>query len=170
MTAEALSADFGLLYSQHHRWLHTWLLRRLNNHGDAADLAHDTYLRVLKSGRLPLPEQSRAFLAQVAKGLVIDLHRRKTIEQAYLDALAAMPPDHAPSPERRLLILETLQALDAMLDRMPARVRHAFLLSRLDGLGYKEIARQLGVTVSSVQKYMLTAIGICYAAEYGQAY
>uniref|UniRef100_UPI00227F394D sigma factor n=2 Tax=Pseudomonadota TaxID=1224 RepID=UPI00227F394D len=62
--ADAL--DIGLLYSRHHGWLKGWLLGRLGNHGDAADLAQDTYLRLLHSGRLPArDEQSRAFLVQV---------------------------------------------------------------------------------------------------------
>jgi RNA polymerase sigma-70 factor (ECF subfamily) len=36
------------LYTSHHRWLHELLRRRLNNAFDAADLAHDTFIRVLK--------------------------------------------------------------------------------------------------------------------------
>ena len=109
-----------------------------------ADLAQDTYLRLMHSGRLPArDEQSRAFLVQVAKGLVIDLHRRRALEQSYLDAIAALPPDSVPSPETRALILEALTEVDAMLDRLPAKAREAFLLSQLDGLGYKEIAARL---------------------------
>lgn len=164
--ADAL--DIGLLYSRHHGWLKRWLQGKLGNHGDAADLAQDTYLRLMHSGRLPArDEQSRAFLVQVAKGLVIDLHRRRALEQSYLDAIAALPPDSVPSPETRALILGALTEVDAMLDRLPAKAREAFLLSQLDGLGYKEIAARLAVSVSSVQKYMVTALSACYQAVYG---
>ncbi|AKQ55348.1 sigma-70 family RNA polymerase sigma factor [Bordetella hinzii] len=160
--------DIGLLYSRHHGWLQSWLLGKLGNHGDAADLAHDTYLRLMRSGRLPAREdQSRAFLVQVAKGLVIDLRRRRAIEQSYQEAVSALPPALAPSPESRALILEALTEVDAMLDRLPVKVREAFLLSQLEGLGYREIAQRLSVTVSSVQKYMMTAIQACYQTVYG---
>ncbi|MGV8691768.1 sigma factor-like helix-turn-helix DNA-binding protein, partial [Pseudomonas aeruginosa] len=40
-----------------------------------------------------------------------------------------------------------------------------FLLSRLEGLGYKEIAIRLGVSLSSVEKYMATAIRHCFLAQ-----
>ena len=79
------------LYAEHHGWLRGWLRGRLGNAFDAADLAHDTYLRILSSGRMPEPRQSRQHLAQIAKGLVIDLYRRRQIEAAYLDALARLP-------------------------------------------------------------------------------
>lgn len=164
----AVALDIGLLYSRHHGWLKSWLQSKLGNHGDAADLAQDTYLRLISSGRLPArDEQSRAFLVQVAKGLVVDLYRRRALEQAYLDALAARPAELAPSPETRALVLEALFEVDAMLDRLPARARDAFLLSQLEGLGYKEIAQKLSVSVSAVQKYMITALAACYQAVYG---
>src|SRR5690606_27953000 len=65
------------------------------------------------------------------------------------------------SPEERVLMLETLLQLDAMLDGLGPRVRQAFLLAQLDGLGYAEIARRLGVSVSSVTKYMARATEQC---------
>ena len=55
------------LYAEHHGWLRGWLRGRLGNAFDAADLAHDTYLRILSSGRMPEPQQSRQHLAQIAK-------------------------------------------------------------------------------------------------------
>jgi RNA polymerase sigma-70 factor (ECF subfamily) len=64
------------------------------------------------------------------------------------------------------LILETLTQIDAMLDRMPDNVRQAFLLSQFEGLSYAQIAERLGVTVSSVQKYMTRAILACYQLVY----
>jgi RNA polymerase sigma-70 factor (ECF subfamily) len=67
------------------------------------------------------------------------------------------------------MLLETLHALDAMLSGLGARVKEAFLLSQLQGLGYKEIAGQLGVSVSSVTKYIARATEHCllFALEQG---
>ena len=154
------------LYSSHHGWLYGWLRKKLGCTHQAADLAHDTYVRVISSGRIPQPEQSRAFLTQVAKHLVMDMYRRYRIEQAYQEAIAALPLPLAPSVEERTLILETLCEIDAMLDSMPAKVRTAFLMSQLDDMSYAEIAQNLGVTVSSVQKYMSKALLACYQIAY----
>lgn len=159
-----LHQDVNVLYRDNHGWLHAWLRRKLGNALDAADLAHDTYLRVIARGRTPAPDESRRHLALIAHGLVIDLFRRRRIEQAYLDTLAALPEAQAPSPEARALVIEALTQIDAVLDRLPSKARLALLLCKIDGLGYAEIARQLEVSVSSVEKYIARALVACHAA------
>ena len=154
-------ATLDALYGDHHQWLFGRLHRRLGCEDDAADLTHDTYLRIITSGRLPTPAQSRAFLLQVAKGLTVDLYRRRALERAYLDALATLPPVHAPSTEERQLVLETLIDIDRALDALPKRVRETFMLARFEGLTYSAIAERLQVSVGSVRKYMLKAATAC---------
>lgn len=156
------------LYRDHHGWLHGWLRRRLGCSQHAADLAHDTFVRLIVSERLPVAEQGRRYLAQIARHLLIDHRRRQRIEQAWLDTLLAQPEAEEPSPETRALIVETLLQIDAMLDRMPANVRSAFLLSQFEGLSYAAIAERLDVSVSSVQKYMMRAIQACYQVLYSE--
>lgn len=154
-------ADVTALYSDHHGWLQGWLRRKMGNAVDAADLAHDTFLRVLARRDTPRLLAPRAYLGAIARGLVADFFRHKDIERAYLDALAALPEAHAPSPETRAIVLEALVAIDTMLDGLKPAVRQAFLLSQLDGLTYEQIAQQLGVTKRTVSNYMCTAIEHC---------
>lgn len=156
---------FGLLYREHHGWLRNWILRRVDSSAEAADLAQDTFVKVLASpdnlGRLAELRQPRSFLATLAQRTVADYLRRRTLERAWLETLAQQPEAVAISPETRLLLLETLIEIDAMLDGLGPRVRQAFLWSQLEGLGYAEIATRLGVTVSSVKKYMAKATEHC---------
>ncbi len=149
-----------LLYSDHSRWLRDWLRRRLGCAEQAADIAHDTFVRLLVSPR-SLSGEPRAFLTYVAKGLVIDHWRRKEIEQAYLDTLAHLPEPEAPSPEQQLLIVETLLRIDVMLHAMPGPTREIFLLAQLDGLGYAEIAARLELSLITVKRHMHKAFIAC---------
>lgn len=153
------------LYADHRGWLLHWLRRRLGNSWDAADLAQDTFVRLMVSGRLPRQaEESRGFLVQIAKGLVVDLYRRRELEAAYLQALAALPQALEPSPEERAATLQALLALDAALGQLPARARETFVLSQFDGLTYSEIAQRQGLSVGAVRKHMLKATMACHAA------
>ncbi|WP_279633486.1 sigma factor-like helix-turn-helix DNA-binding protein, partial [Pseudomonas aeruginosa] len=52
-----------------------------------------------------------------------------------------------------------------LLDGLPPLAKETFLLAQLDGLGYAEIATQLGISLSSVKRYMLKAAQRCYFAE-----
>ena len=62
-------------------------------------------------------------------------------------------------------LLEALVEVDRLLDRLPAKVRQAFLYSQLDDLTYPEIADRLGVSAITVRRYMKQAITRCVRAS-----
>lgn len=162
----SLHKTIHALYSDHHGWLHAVLRRKLGCTHTAADLAHDTFLRVL-SGRHRLPDlrEPRAWLRVIAGNIVVDYWRRREIERAYLDSLAAMPEAVAPSPEQGQLILEALLQVDMVLRQLPPKVRQAFLLSQLDGLTYAEIALQLQTSQVTIKRYMRSAFIACMSVS-----
>ncbi|UCJ16368.1 sigma-70 family RNA polymerase sigma factor [Pseudomonas sp. MM211] len=155
------------LYSDHHGWLKAWLRGRLGNASDAADFAHDTFLRVIQRCDLSAIDTPRAFLRTVARGLVIDHWRREELQRAWLESIAHLSDAEAPSPESRELVLELLERIALMLDGLKPRVRTAFLLAQCEGLSYREIAERLGVSVRSVERYIADALYHCYLLRYG---
>lgn len=163
---ENRAQSVAALYADHHGWLQAWLSRKLGDSFEAADLAHDTFLRVLRRGLSEGIKAPRAYLTVIAGGLVNDHWRRRALEQAWVEVLAARPEAVTPSLEERAIILETLEQVARLLDGLPALARDAFLLSQLDGLTYPQIAKQLGITVNRVQKAMTIAVTHCYKALY----
>ncbi|CAM3844491.1 putative RNA polymerase sigma factor FecI [Pseudomonas reidholzensis] len=160
----AMQRDFTTLYVDHHSWLQNWLYRRMRCRSDAADLAQDTFLRLFRTSNSPLAadlRQPRAYLATVAKRLMLNLHRRRSVEEAWLQTLAEYAEQTGLSVEERCLIHEALQAVDSMLHGLPPIVRRAFLLSQLEGHTYSEIAQMLNVTVRTVQRYLTQAMEQC---------
>src|SRR5690606_27430602 len=97
----------NVLYSDHHDWLVRWLRSRLGCAHNAADLAQDTFTRLLASRNATIVCEPRAYLTTIAKGLMVNWYRRQVLERAWLDALAHMPEAEAPAPEQHLIILET---------------------------------------------------------------
>ncbi|MGE8443954.1 sigma-70 family RNA polymerase sigma factor [Comamonas testosteroni] len=150
------------LYVEHHGWLQHWLRRKLGNAFEASDIAHDTFVNVIVSGMAARIEQPRPFLVTVAKNLVIRHYRRRVLEQAYLDAVALLTEDLVPPPEERLIVLESLQAVDQVLDALAPKAREAFLLAHLEGLTYAAIAQRLGVSMTSVKRYLMQAHRQCF--------
>ncbi|HJR30592.1 MAG TPA: sigma-70 family RNA polymerase sigma factor [Pseudomonas sp.] len=157
---------FHDLYRDHRGWLEGWLRRRMGDACDAADLSQDTFLRILASSqRIADLQEPRAYLLTVGKRLLSNFYQRRSLEQAYLTALAALPEDCVPSPEQRWLLLETLQALDELLDGLPVAVRRAFLWSQLEGLNYQQIAERLRVSERTIKRYMAQAYEHCLLVE-----
>ncbi|CAH0650225.1 hypothetical protein PSEG_02807 [Pseudomonas sp. Nvir] len=149
------------LYQDHNGWLRGWLRQRLSNSADAADLAQDTFVRVMVARTAHSLQQPRHYLATIARGLVIDLYRRRSLEQAYLQALASRPDVHAPCAETRAIILESLLAIDRMLDGLGLRTRQIFLAVQLDGLTYEKTAERFNVSVSTVRKHLAKGLMHC---------
>jgi RNA polymerase sigma-70 factor (ECF subfamily) len=153
-----------ILYADHHRWLCGWLRKRLGCVDHAADLAQDTFVRVLTQRSTQPLREPRAYLSTIARSLMIDMFRRRALEQAYLETLAARPEALDISPETRLLIIETLVEIDRLLDGLGGRTREIFLMAQLDGLSYVEIGRQLNVSVNTVKKHAVRALMHCLLA------
>ncbi|WP_149087089.1 sigma-70 family RNA polymerase sigma factor [Pseudomonas prosekii] len=149
------------IYEQHHSWLHGWLKGKLHDTCDAADVAHDTFLRILGSRNALQIREPRDYLATIARGLVIDRYRRRAIEIAYLETLAARPEATAISEEDKALIIETLVAVDKALAGLGARAQRIFMLSQIEGLTYQQIACELKVSLTTVKKHMVRALTEC---------
>jgi len=162
------SASVEHLYVDHHHWLQGWLRRRLGNASDAADLAQDAFMRLLASPKqFKSPPEARGYLRTMANGLCIDLWRRREVEQAWLQTLACRPEAVEVSPEQRSLIVETLLEIGDMLGRLAPKAAAAFIMAQVDGLAYREIAAQLGVSDRMVKKYIAQAMLQCALIEAG---
>lgn len=161
IAAHPQAAEVGALYSDHHRWLQGWLRGKLGNTSDADDLTQDTFARILTARTLNDIKEPRAYLTTIAKGILVNWYQRQALERSYLEALARLPEAVVPSPEQQLVILETLQQVDAMLDALPVKVKRAFLLSQIEGLKYEEIAERIGCSLISVKRYMKQAFLSC---------
>ncbi|SAI68899.1 RNA polymerase sigma factor [Bordetella ansorpii] len=157
--------DVETLYCDHHSWLQGWLRRRLGNAADAADLAQDAFLRLLAKPRAfgSLPE-ARVYLRAMAGGLCVDLWRRRQIEQAWLDTLAAQPEARAPSAEHQAIVLQALQDIDRLLRSLPVKAAHGFVLAVGCEMTDKEVAEELGVSTRMVRKYVAQAMLHCLNA------
>jgi RNA polymerase sigma-70 factor (ECF subfamily) len=66
-----------------------------------------------------------------------------------------------PSPEERLVMVEALVRVDAMLASLPARTRQVFLLAQLEGLTLQQISEQAGMPVITVRRHIRKALLAC---------
>ena len=122
--------------------------RVLGSCDDAADAAHEVFLRAADSLRpASPPAQARAWLVAVARNHCLDLLRRRRRHEAALTTLAAGPAS-SPEPERTVIDRQTV---DAILERLGVRERQALWQSAVERRSLDQIARSLGMT------YMATA-------------
>lgn len=143
-----------------------WLSGKLNNYDDAQDVLQSVYARAIAFSDANTIENAKALIFRVAARLAIDelRRRRRFIANHHIvsdeeaeDPLAGLS-SNAPSIEQAMISREEYEAVMMALDTLPQKARTAFLMNRVYGFTYTEIASRLGVSVSSVEKYMIKAL------------
>lgn len=138
---------------KHYAALKQRLTRKLGDAETAGDALHDTWLR-LKGTADPGPVRNPgAYLARMAVNIAVDAQRRgsRMLSGDEIDALLDDVADPAPGPAQTAEMRSDLEALMALLDRMPPRRRAVALLVHAHGLTQKQAAESLGVSLRTVE-------------------
>ena len=145
------------LFQRHYHWLAAALRRRYGVEA-AEDLAQETYLKLVRGDGAAHARHPRALLMRVASNLATDQRRRAwresdaRTEGADTDAVS-IPPSQEPA----LLLKQIVLAL-------PPKLRDVFILSHVEGLTHREIARLRGLSVKTVEWRMRKALVRCATA------
>src|SRR5882757_8725804 len=126
---------------------------------DTEDLIQEAFLRLQVYCRDKKVVQPEAFLVRTALNLSIDQHRRETVASLVPGALDAMQLiDPNPSPDAVCAAQERLQHMRAGLANLSPRQREVFLLNRVEGLTFMQIAAQLNLSMSMIEKHAAKAV------------
>ena len=132
--------------------------RHTRGQSDAEDLLHSAYLRLEDYRNDHVIENPNAFLVRTAVNIAIDTHRHEKLWNFCDDPQDGQQTDEAPLQDEVLVARERLNRVNAGLAKLPARTREIFLLHRLEGMKYREIAARYGITQSAVEKHIARAM------------
>jgi RNA polymerase sigma-70 factor (ECF subfamily) len=151
---------------RYHRELLNFLTRQVNDRDTAADLAQESFVRVLtaqSSGQAVL--DMRALLYSTARNLVIDQHRRGVHRRHddidALDELEQPQLPHHQQPEEILSYEQQARALVDAIEALPPRCREAFVLNRFEGLSHQEVAERMGISKNMVAQHVARGLLSC---------
>lgn len=139
------------------------LMRHFIRRGLSTDVAEDcvqeVFVRIARVDLVAI-EDSRAYLFTVASRVDIDRSRRLKARGGgnFLPIDNLLLPSEEPSPARVYEGRERLARLARILRELPYRTRDIFLLNRLNGLSYTQLAARYGVSVRSIEKRMTKAL------------
>jgi len=159
---------FDSALAEHRDELLQYLRKRLGHLEIAADLAQETFFRMMKYRDATDIEDRRLMLFRIANNLITEYHRtRQRHHAADHFSYEEMGPLQAEQPAVEAIV-DARNAIDLLLKRtiteLPPKCRLAFMLSRFDGLSYPQIADRMGVSVKMVEKHITKALLACRAA------
>ncbi|MBO1540323.1 RNA polymerase sigma factor [Pseudomonas sp. OA65] len=142
------------------------LERMVRNPSTAEDLLQETYLRVTRALSERTVEHLEPFVFQTARNLALDhLRARRIQSRTLLDDVPLEVVHNVAAPqssaEDAAHAQQLLERLDVSLQALSPRQQQIFILSRLHGHSYQQIAERLGVSLSTVQKELKLIMAIC---------
>lgn len=162
----APQSGLAAVYAQCRPELLRFLIARTGDPVEAEDVLQELWLRVHAAGSGPVAN-GRAYLYRAAQNLVLDRirerRRRSARDQDWSEAEFGKPtatdlPDPRPTADQAIDDRELSARLAAAIAQLPPAAGRAFRLHKLDGLSHAEVARELGISRSGVEKHMATAM------------
>lgn len=139
--------DFSALYRRYARDVHRFVVFLSGNASSAEDIVSETFVRAWHArSRLDL-STVKAYLFAIARNLYLQQRRSGN----RLDPLEDRLADPRPGPHERMRARLDLDVVMAALQRLPELDRTAVLMRADDGIPYEEIAKTLGISVSSAK-------------------
>lgn len=142
-----------------------WLTRKLADADTARDIAQSTYLRVWTYAQTEGVDNVQALIFKTAANLAANEFRarRRRKEKQHTSTASTenaldLVADNGPTPEGLVSDRQLLKACLDAIDALPLNVKRAFVMSRFEEKNYREIASELQVSESSVEKYIITAL------------
>lgn len=148
------SLSFEWLYQQHLDGVYAYLLARVGNAEDAADLAQQVFVQALAGlPRFRGPEAAaKVWLFRIARNLVVDAYRRRRPPVGVEQNAPWQPPAVADGPEAAALLRELQAEVRLVLARLTAGERELLALRFAAGLSSTEIAAVTGKNAAGVKK------------------
>jgi len=130
-----------------------YLQRNWRIDAEISDLRQEAYARVYEAAKRERPQLVKPFLFQIARNLMIDRLRRQSVVS--LESMADVDwlnvSDDRPSAETYVAARQELRLLQAALDKLPPRCRQVVLMRKVEGFSQREVAKEMGITIETVE-------------------
>lgn len=150
------------LFRAHHSEVVRYASRLVGDRENGEEIVQNAYLRMSGLGSPSAITHPRAYLFTAARNAAVDFTLRQNREWSYrvdLEDLSSAATTEDPTDV--LDGRQRIARLAVLLNELPPACRTAFIMNKIDGCSHKEIAAQLGVSVSMVEKHIMRALIHC---------
>lgn len=150
---------FDLLYEKYSRNLYSFSRSLLKTHEDAEGVVQEVFLRVWnKRGELLEQKSFKSFLFSLAYNVIIDQFRKRAKDQKYEQMVIHQAQRNSLDTEDAVEYKQLKKQVETAIDELPEKQKHIYLMSRVEGLSYKEIAQRKKIATKTVENHINLAI------------
>ena len=146
---------FDTIFKANSKTVFNYIYYKFGNEEKAHDAVQEAFVKLWENCVKVSPEKAKSFVYTVANNLYLNVIKAEKVRLKYADKTLKVTHE---SPEFLLEEEEFKQKLNRALDSLPENQRTTFLLNRIDGKKYAEIAEMEGVSVKAIEKRMHLAL------------
>ena len=137
---------------------------RTSSATEAEDIVQEIYLKI--AHRAEQPDNPGAYLYRLGSNVMLDRARARrrsmTRDDAYYRTFRVETRDgdalDGPDPDAAIDARRALKRVMAAVNALSPQCRRVFLMHKIEGLSYAEVAERLGISRSAVEKHMIAAL------------
>ncbi len=143
--------------------LKVFISRLVRRPQDIDDIAQETFVRAFLAEQKGGIEHPKAYIYRVARNLAFEILTKKSAQltsyiEDYTDKSILQSGEDV---EGNAILSEKFTRVKAAIAEMPPQCQRVFIMHKVYGFKYKEISQQLGISVSTVEKHIMTGLKKC---------
>ncbi|WP_299430283.1 sigma-70 family RNA polymerase sigma factor [uncultured Maribacter sp.] len=146
---------FSSLFSSHSKTVFNYIYYKYGNEEKAYDAVQEAFVKLWENCSKVIPSKAKSYVYTVANNLYLNVIKAEKVRLKHRDKVVTTTNE---SPEFLMEENQFKEKLETALDNLPENQRTTFLLNRIDGKKYKEIAEMEGVSVKAIEKRMHLAL------------
>ncbi len=156
-----MNFNISELYKLHYQELVSHLLRMVKCTETAQDIVQECYLILANTSAVVSIDHPRGFLYRTASNLAIDHLRHNKVVERFADSEQLIDESELASVETEISKTQWRTLLHQTIDELPPRCRDAFILHKIRGFSYREVAQLLDISESAVEKHIIKGLMHC---------
>ncbi len=147
---------FSSIFKTNSKTIFNYIYYKYGNEEKAHDAVQEAFVKLWENCAKVTQEKAKSYLYTVANNLYLNVIKAEKVRLKYAEKHKGGAT--AESPEYVLEEKQFKEKLDSALNALPENQRTTFLLNRVDGKKYAEIAAMEGVSVKAIEKRMHLAL------------
>ena len=143
--------------------LKAFISRLIRKPQDIDDIAQETFVRAFLAEQKGTIQHPKAYLYRVARNLTFEILSKKSNKlTSYIeDSSDYSLLESGEDIENKAIVMEKFDRVKIAIAEMPPQCQRVFIMHKVYGFKYREISQQLGISVSTVEKHMMTGLKKC---------
>ena len=146
---------YSTIFQEYSKTIFNYIFYKFGNQEKANDAVQEAFVKLWENCAKVTPEKAKSYLYTVANNLYLNVIKAEKVRLKYADKSLNTTNE---SPEFLMEENQFKEKLDNALSDLPDNQRSTFLLNRIDGMKYAEIADMEGVSVKAIEKRMHLAL------------